>query len=161
MKRSHLQVRQFGIAVLLAVFVVSSTACQFSLIQLPPWLSGQGSTATPEIPGGPTPTPMPMAQVTFIAVLPEPLAEGETLTIAILDEITGLALNGSFYPMQPRDPQTYAVSLAFPLNSTVKYRYVRKMNSLVTEFNLMRNTSVSLEKKQYYFDKLSDRFNKS
>lgn len=42
-----------------------------------------------------------------------------------------------------------------------KYRYVRKMNSLVTEFNLMRNTSVSLEKKQYYFDRLAGRFNKS
>jgi len=42
-----------------------------------------------------------------------------------------------------------------------KYRYVRKMNSLVTEFNLMRNTSVNLEKKQYYFNKLTDRFDKS
>lgn len=38
-----------------------------------------------------------------------------------------------------------------------KYRYIRKMNSLVTKFNLMRNTSVSLEKKQYYFNKLRAR----
>jgi hypothetical protein len=133
MKRSHSQVRQFGIAVLLAVFVFSSISCQFSLIELPPWLGGQGTTATPEIPSGPTPTPMPMAQVTFIAVLPEPLADGETLAIAILDEVTGLALNGSFYPMQPRDPQTYAVSLAFPLNSIVKYRYVRRTNVQLQE----------------------------
>jgi hypothetical protein len=42
-----------------------------------------------------------------------------------------------------------------------KYRCIRRMNSLVTEFNLMRNTSVSLEKKQYYIDKLSTRFNRS
>lgn len=42
-----------------------------------------------------------------------------------------------------------------------KYRYVRKMNALVTEFNLMRNTSVCLEKKQYYFNKLGDKFNKT
>ena len=42
-----------------------------------------------------------------------------------------------------------------------KYRYVRKMNSLITEFNLMRNTSVGLEKKQYYFDKLAGRLKKS
>jgi hypothetical protein len=133
MRRSHLRVRRFGIAVLLGVFVVSSIACQFSLIQLPPWLGGQDSTATPEIPSGPSPTPMPMAQVTFIAVLPEPLADGETLAIAILDEVTGLALNGSFYPMQPRDPQTYAVSLPFPLNSIVKYRYVRRTNVQLQE----------------------------
>ncbi len=133
MKQPHLRVRQFSLAILLIVFAFSSTGCQLSLIKLPSWLGGQGTTATPDIPSGPTPTPMPMAQVTFIAVLPEPLAEGETLAIAILDEITGLALNGSFYPMQPRDPQTYAVSLAFPLNSIVKYRYVRRTNVQLQE----------------------------
>jgi len=42
-----------------------------------------------------------------------------------------------------------------------KYCHIRKMNALVTEFNLMRNTSVSLEKRQYYCNKLSTRFNKS
>lgn len=46
-------------------------------------------------------------------------------------------------------------------NENEKYRCIRKMNSLVTEFNLMRNPSVTLEKKQYYFNKLSDRFNKT
>jgi hypothetical protein len=74
-----------------------------------------------------------MAQVTFIAVLPEQLGAGETLAVAILDEITGLALNGALYPMQPRDPQTYAVSLAFPLKSMVKYRYVRRTNVQLQE----------------------------
>jgi hypothetical protein len=38
-----------------------------------------------------------------------------------------------------------------------KFRYVRRMNSLVTKFNLMRNTSVSLEKKQFYLHKLGQR----
>ena len=41
-----------------------------------------------------------------------------------------------------------------------KYCCVRKMNLLVTKFNLMRNTSVSLEKKQFYFNKLCERLNK-
>mgnify|MGYP000014570526 CR=1 FL=1 len=41
-----------------------------------------------------------------------------------------------------------------------RYRYIRKMNNLVTQFNLMRNTSVSLEKKQYYFNKLTKKFSK-
>jgi len=39
-----------------------------------------------------------------------------------------------------------------------KYCYIRKMNLLVTKFNLMRNTSVSLEKKQYYLNKLGKQF---
>jgi len=42
-----------------------------------------------------------------------------------------------------------------------KYCHIRKMNALVTEFNLMRKTSVSLEKRQYYFRKLGKRFDKS
>jgi hypothetical protein len=36
-----------------------------------------------------------------------------------------------------------------------KYRYVRRINSLVTQFNLMRPTSVHLEKRQYYLQKLA------
>ena len=126
-------IRQIGLTALLILFAFSSTGCQLSLIKLPSWLAGSGSTATPEVPSGPTATPMPLAQVTFIAVLPEQLAAGETLAVAILDEVTGLALNGALYPMQPRDPQTYAVSLAFPLKSMVKYRYVRRTNVQLQE----------------------------
>jgi hypothetical protein len=128
-----LKLKQLTLSVILVIFAFTSTGCQLSLIKLPSWLGGQGSTATPEVPSGPTATPMPMAQVTFIAVLPEPLAEGETLALAILDEVTGLALNGALYPMQPRDPQTYAVSLPFPLKSIVKYRYVRRTNVQLQE----------------------------
>jgi hypothetical protein len=39
-----------------------------------------------------------------------------------------------------------------------KYRYVRRINSLVTQFNLMRLTSVHLEKSQYYVQKLAHKF---
>ncbi len=133
MRTMKLKLKQLTLSVILVIFAFTSTGCQLSLIKLPSWLGGQGSTATPEVPSGPTATPMPMAQVTFIAVLPEPLAEGETLALAILDEVTGLALNGALYPMQPRDPQTYAVSLPFPLKSIVKYRYVRRTNVQLQE----------------------------
>jgi hypothetical protein len=74
-----------------------------------------------------------MAQVTFIAVIPEPLAAGESVAIAILDEVTGLALNSVLYPMEPRDPQTYVVSLPLSLDSIVKYRYVRRTNVQLQE----------------------------
>lgn len=39
-----------------------------------------------------------------------------------------------------------------------KYRYVRRINALVTQFNLMRPTSVNLEKNQYYVQKLAHKF---
>ena len=133
MKPLNVSLRQFGLTALLILFALSSTGCQLSLIELPSWLVGEGSTATPGIPSGPDATPSPMAQVTFIAVLPEQLAVGETLAIAILDEVTGLALNATLYPMQPRDPQSYAVSLPFPLKSMVKYRYVRRTNVQLQE----------------------------
>lgn len=133
MKPLNVYLGRIGLVVFVILFAFSSTGCQLSLIKLPSWLAGTGSTATPEIPGGPTATPMPLAQVTFIAVLPEQLGAGETLAVAILDEVTGLALNGQLYPMQPRDPQTYAVSMAFPLKSMVKYRYVRRTNVQLQE----------------------------
>jgi hypothetical protein len=135
MNLSRQAVRRLGLAVLLFIFVVSSSGCQLSLIKLPSFPGiGGGQNATPSPPpSGPTPTPRPMAQVTFIAVIPEPLAEGESLAIAILDEVTGLALNNVLYPMEARDPQTYAVSLALSMNSIVKYRYVRRSNVQLQE----------------------------
>ena len=98
--------QKLGLIALLFIFILSSSGCQLSLIKLPSFLGGGEKTSAPPTPSGPTPTPMPMAQVTFIAVIPEPLGQGESLAIAILDEVTGLALNSVLYPMEPRDPQT-------------------------------------------------------
>jgi len=141
--------KRLVLSVFLILFAFSSTGCQLSLIRLPSWLSGTGDTATPDIPSGPTATPPPMAQVTFIAVVPEPLAQDETLAIAVLDEVTGLALNSALYPMQPRDPQTYAVSLPFPLHSIVKYRYVRRTNVQLQEDT---GTDVAVRYRLYQVD---------
>ena len=125
--------QKLSLIVLLFIFTLSSSGCQLSLIKLPGFPGGGEETSAPPTPSGPTPTPMPMAQVTFIAVIPEPLGQGESLAIAILDEVTGLALNSVLYPMEPRDPQTYAVSLPLALNSIVKYRYVRRSNVQLQE----------------------------
>ena len=124
---------RFFLAIFLLVFIISSTGCQLSLIKLPSFPGGGNGTPAPNVPSGPTATPMPMAQVTFIAVIPEPLASGESMAIAVLDEVTGLALNSVLYPMQARDPQTYEVSLPLSLNSVVKYRYVRRSNVQLQE----------------------------
>lgn len=132
MNRISQRLNKFGLVALLVVFGFTGTGCQFSLMDLPTFGSSNNPTAVP-VDIGPTNTPSPRAQVTFIALLPEPLNEGETLTIAILDEVTGLALNNMLYPMQPRGTQTYAVSLPLTLHSVVKYRYVRRTNVQLQE----------------------------
>jgi len=127
--------RQLALSVLLVVMILSTSGCQLSLIKLPDF-SNPGGGEAPPLPSpipGPTATPLPMAQVIFIAALPEPLLEGESLAIAVLDEVTGLALNSVLYPMQPRDTQTYATAMPLALNSVVKYRYIRRANSQIQE----------------------------
>jgi len=146
MSRLNLRIQQLLLVVTLIIFAFTSTGCQFSLFDLP-FLPGKDSgTETPPAPSGPTATPMPMAQVTFIAVVPEPLAAGETMAIAILDEITGLALNNQLFPMQARDPQTYTISLPLAMNSVVKYRYVRRTNVQLQEDT---GTDVSIRYRLY------------
>ncbi|MDK1028745.1 MAG: hypothetical protein QGD96_05365 [Anaerolineae bacterium] len=147
MKQAIKSIKRLSAFLLLSGFAIISTGCQFSLIELPSFFPGvDNSTATPEIHSGPTQTAIPMAQVTFIAVLPEPLAEGESLAIAILDEITGLALNRALYPLQERDSQSYAISLPFNLNSIIKYRYIRRTNVQLREDS---GTDVSIRYRLY------------
>jgi hypothetical protein len=74
-----------------------------------------------------------MAQTTFIATILEPLLPGETLVLAILDEVTGLSLNPVLYPMAPRDSLTYTAVLPLPLNAIIKYRYLRRSTVQVLE----------------------------
>ena len=101
------------------LMLVSAPGCTFSLIDL--GLGGDPATAAPL---GPAPTPIPSATVTFRVTLPEPLLPGETLSLSLLEEVTGLALTAAYYPMQPVDSYTYAVSLPLAVNTVVKYRYV-------------------------------------
>jgi hypothetical protein len=114
----------------LIVLALISQACTFSLIDWPLFPSQPTL-----LPGhvGPSPTPQPMAQTTFIVTLPEPLTASETLVLALLDEVTGLSLNPTMYPMSPRDSLNYTAVLPLPLNSVVKYRYVRRSNVQIME----------------------------
>jgi hypothetical protein len=127
-KRSSLFHR---IVIAASVLVLTGQACTFSLLQNP-----FGSTAPTAVPAGaviPSPTPLPMAQTTFVAVLPEALQANETLAVAVLDEVTGLSLNATQYPMTARDSLTYTATLPLPYNSVVKYRYVRRGATQVLE----------------------------
>lgn len=115
----------------------SSTGCQISLFEFPninlPGVNNGSPTNLPDQPDDTTPQNLPTAQVTFTAILPEALGEGETLYVAILDEVTGLALNSDSYEMSPRDPQTYSANVTLPVGSVVKYRYIRRTNVQILE----------------------------
>ncbi len=90
---------------------------------------------TPSVPvvNGPSPTPLPKAQTTFTATLPEPLAPGETLVLSLLDEVTGLPYNATAYPMQSVDGLTYSAVLPLTMNGIIKYRYERRASAAIVE----------------------------
>ena len=112
------------------VLVLVGQACTLSLFENP--INSGTSTQTPGV-VLPSPTPQAMAQTSFVVVLPEPLQVGESMAIAIMDEVTGLSLNSVQYPMSARDSLTYTATLPLPYNSIVKYRYVRRGASQVLE----------------------------
>ncbi len=112
------------------VLVISGQACTLSLFDTST-VPG-ASTVTPG-PVLPTNTPHPVAQTTFITTIPEPLQPGETLTIAVVDEVTGLPINPTTYPMTARDPLTFSAVLPLPFQTVVKYRYIKRSNQQVVE----------------------------
>ena len=126
----HHLLRRMVVIIFISTFLFSSFACTFSLIGLP---RGSTPTEVPPVPSVSSPTPTPVAEVTFTVALPTPLMEAETLAISILDEVTGLALNPTNYPMQSIDKQTYRVSLPLVLNTVVKYRYILTGNTQMQE----------------------------
>ncbi|MBI5952970.1 MAG: carboxypeptidase regulatory-like domain-containing protein [Chloroflexi bacterium] len=126
MKLTSVLSRRIITAAILLVLV--GQACTLSLFENPIGTA----TQTPAI-VVPSPTPLVAAQTTFAVTLPEPLQPNETLAIAVLDEVTGLSLNATQYPMSARDSLTYTATLPLPYNSVVKYRYVRRGATQVLE----------------------------
>lgn len=129
MNRTSLFSRRIASLAIILAFVGQS--CTLSLLENP----FGGSTPPTQIPGEalPTSTPYPVAQTTFIVTLPEPLLTNETLSITVMDEVTGLSLNATQFPMSARDSLTYTATLPLVYNSVVKYRYIRRGASQVTE----------------------------
>ncbi|MBK9926205.1 MAG: hypothetical protein IPP66_13045 [Anaerolineales bacterium] len=111
------------------ILALASQACALSLLDLPI----NTGNPTQSVPAGPAPTPLPRAEVKFTVQLPEPLAQNEILAISVLDEVTGLALNGNDYQMTQVDAITYSATFPIPDQSVIKYRYVRRGGSRVVE----------------------------
>ena len=112
------------------MLVLVGQACTLSLFETP---TIPGINTPIPVDAGPSPTPQAMAQTNFVVTIPEPLQANETLAIAIMDEVTGLSLNATQFPMSARDSLTYTAVLPLPFNSLVKYRYVRRGASQVLE----------------------------
>ncbi len=124
--------RKFAVPVLVTVLLFSGLACTFDLFE-PPTLPGV--TPQPPTVAVPTSTPLPMAQVTFHLTLPSALSPNESLSLRVLDEVTGLGFNYVDYPMQARDALNYTATLPLAVNSVVKYRYVRTGGLGTPEYN--------------------------
>ncbi|MBV6392420.1 MAG: hypothetical protein KPEEDBHJ_01642 [Anaerolineales bacterium] len=118
MKEKSIPAKRWVYAAL--ILALAGQACQISLFDPP----AKPATATPDAFSA-TSTPFPAAQVTFVVNIPEPLQQGEQVVVAVLDEVTGLPLNATQYPLNPRDSVTYTGAIPVPVNSVVKYRYGR------------------------------------
>lgn len=121
MQKTHLS--KFAIAIFIITLLFSGAACTFSLFDIGSGNSAPSQTASEE-PAQAASTPIPSAEVGFTVHIPAPLAQGDILAVSLLDEVTGLALNSTSYPLQALDAQTYHASLPLPLNAVIKYRYV-------------------------------------
>src|SRR5690606_11978029 len=108
MKGKSINLRRIAVVALILVLV--GQACTLSLLENP----FGGNSSTPQPPDDTTTasaTPYPVAQTTFVVTLPEPLQANESLVIAVLDDVTGLSINVTQYPMSPRDTLTYTATL--------------------------------------------------
>ncbi len=106
----------------LCLLALGNSACTLSLLHVPTLPASSTSRPAAFLPTQPS---LPKAQTLFTAALPQPLADGESLALSLLDEVTGLALNPVLYPMETTDGLTYKATLALPYRSVIKYRYVK------------------------------------
>jgi hypothetical protein len=73
------------------------------------------------------------ALVSFRVSLPEPLPPGDSISLTILDEVTGLSLNPKYFTMEAEDELHYFILLPIPLGTILQYRYQRQGTILAQE----------------------------
>ncbi len=74
-----------------------------------------------------------LGAITFRAHVPANPAV-ETITLEILDEVTGLALNPKRYEMAPSGENQFEINIPIALGSLVKYRYIRTGERTAVEY---------------------------
>lgn len=68
---------------------------------------------------------IPQAEVIFTAKMPSGTPAGQGISLDILDELTGLALNPQKNLMSPLESGVYSVKIVAPVGAVLKYRYSR------------------------------------
>lgn len=104
------------------------TARFLRLLMILVLLAGCTSTPTdqPQVTPPPTATgEAALAEVKFTVTLLTDLADGQSLYIEIMDEVTGLALNPVHVKLEMVSPRTYTLKMALGIGSVIKYRYIR------------------------------------
>jgi hypothetical protein len=75
----------------------------------------------------------PQAAVLFMAEVPSSESGSGSVTLNILDEVTGLGLNPTAYKMDRRDDTHYSLELPVSLGTVLKYRYSRSETAPIME----------------------------
>lgn len=89
------------------------------------------------IPTDQPPPSYPLAEMSFIVLVPADTPPDQAVYLSVLDEVTGLALNAQFHQMEIDDSSTigdtraYRITLPLSAGSIVKYRYARQAESIV------------------------------
>jgi hypothetical protein len=96
--------------------------------------SGVQSTQTPASTVVVSQPDQVLAEVEFRTTLPAKLTGKQKLTLEVLDEVTGLALNAIRYDMKQSNELQYSVKVAFQPGSVIKYRYVRQGGPTAIEY---------------------------
>ncbi len=116
------------IALLVLLSLIFLSACS---IDLSSWKSSQSTAPAPITNNQPD---LSYTKVTFQAKPPAGSPKGQ-ITLEILDEVTGLAMNPQRYPMTENSDGSFQLELLFPVGSVVKYRYLRGDFPYFVEYN--------------------------
>lgn len=121
----------------ISVITLASLACFIT------WMSPVSPTPQPVSGGTPTAPnqaasslpEIPQTQINFRVQLPPNTPPGTIVFLTILDEVTGLVLNSSSFPMEEeavseQGLRTYSLRLTFKLGSIVQYRYERQAEGI-------------------------------
>ena len=115
---------RYNAAIVLSLLTILIAAC------------AQNPTAAPET----TPTvetsseEVLVAKIEFRVEVPGEIREGENVSLEVMDEVTGLALNAKRYPMKTVSSLNFALEMPIPVGSVLKYRYVREGNRRAVEY---------------------------
>ncbi|HEX7975195.1 MAG TPA: carboxypeptidase regulatory-like domain-containing protein, partial [Anaerolineales bacterium] len=110
------------------LLILATAACNLPSIPATPQAQATTAAGAPAV--NPLP-PQPQTQVNFRVQVPDNTPSDAAIYLAVLDEVTGLALNSQRYTMEAEDTgvgpaRVFSLSLTLPVGTAVQYRYERQ-----------------------------------